>query len=34
MRERAARLGGTLHAVPADDGGWTVELDLPRKSAH
>ena len=34
MRERAARLDGTLHAAPADDGGWTVELDLPRKSAH
>lgn len=30
MRERAALLGGTLRAGPAGDGGWTVELDLPR----
>ncbi|GAB3389633.1 sensor histidine kinase [Amycolatopsis echigonensis] len=29
MRERAALLGGTLRAGPADDG-WTVELELPR----
>ncbi|WP_406641758.1 sensor histidine kinase [Amycolatopsis sp. WGS_07] len=29
MRERAALLGGTLRAGPAD-GGWTVELELPR----
>ncbi|WP_216903363.1 sensor histidine kinase [Nocardia alni] len=31
MRERAALLGGTLLAEPAGDGGWTVELRLPRK---
>jgi len=30
MRERAALLGGTLKAEPARDGGWTVELELPR----
>lgn len=30
MRERAALLGGTLQAEPAGDGGWTVELELPR----
>lgn len=29
MRERAALLGGTLQAGPAEDG-WTVELELPR----
>ncbi|MGW7532302.1 sensor histidine kinase [Amycolatopsis sp. NPDC054798] len=29
MHERAALLGGTLRAGPAD-GGWTVELELPR----
>jgi signal transduction histidine kinase len=30
MRERAALLGGTLRAEPTRDGGWTVELELPR----
>jgi signal transduction histidine kinase len=31
MRERAALLGGTLHAGPSPDGdGWTVELEIPR----
>ena len=30
MRERAALLGGTLHAAPDPTGGWTVELELPR----
>ncbi|WP_052395112.1 sensor histidine kinase [Kutzneria sp. 744] len=30
LRERAALLGGTLHAGPSDNGGWTVELELPR----
>lgn len=30
LRERAALLGGTLHAGPAPDGGWTVEMELPR----
>lgn len=30
MRGRANRLGGTLKAGPAADGGWTVELELPR----
>ncbi|MEV5710507.1 histidine kinase [Actinoallomurus sp. NPDC052274] len=30
LRERAALLGGTLHAGPTPEGGWTVELELPR----
>lgn len=30
MRERAVLLGGTLQAGPAREGGWTVELELPR----
>lgn len=30
LRERAALLGGTLRAEPTPDGGWTVELELPR----
>ncbi|GAA1925390.1 sensor histidine kinase [Streptantibioticus ferralitis] len=30
MRERAALLGGTLQAEPTLEGGWTVELELPR----
>lgn len=30
MRERTARLGGTLRAGPATDNGWAVELELPR----
>ncbi len=30
MRERAALLGGTVHAQSAREGGWTVELELPR----
>lgn len=30
MRERAALLGGTLRAEPTPEGGWTVELELPR----
>jgi signal transduction histidine kinase len=30
MRERAAVLGGTLLAEPAREGGWIVELELPR----
>jgi len=29
MRERAAALGGTLHAGPDVDGGWRVEATLP-----
>ena len=29
MRERAAALGGTLTAGPADGGGWRVEATLP-----
>ncbi|SEP39540.1 sensor histidine kinase [Amycolatopsis saalfeldensis] len=32
MRERAAQLDATLHAGLAPDGGWTVELSLPRHS--
>jgi signal transduction histidine kinase len=32
MRERATQLGATLHTGPAPDGGWTVELSLPRRS--
>jgi signal transduction histidine kinase len=30
MRERVALLGGTLRAEPDPDGGWTVELEVPR----
>jgi signal transduction histidine kinase len=30
MRERVALLGGTLRAGPAPDGGWRVELEVPR----
>ncbi|MCW2948583.1 MAG: two-component sensor histidine kinase, partial [Actinoallomurus sp.] len=30
MRERAALLGGTLQTDPTREGGWTVELELPR----
>ena len=30
MTERAALLGGTLHAGPDDGGGWTVAAELPR----
>jgi signal transduction histidine kinase len=34
MRERAALVGGTLHAGPAGDSpgrcGWTVELEVPK----
>jgi signal transduction histidine kinase len=30
MRERAALLGGTLRAGPNPDGGWTVEMEVPR----
>lgn len=29
MRERAAALGGTLHAGPRPEGGWRVEATLP-----
>jgi signal transduction histidine kinase len=29
MRERAALLGGTLHAGPTDDGGFAVTATLP-----
>ncbi|MBS2014213.1 MAG: sensor histidine kinase [Deltaproteobacteria bacterium] len=29
MAERAALLGGRLTAGPRDDGGWSVEVDLP-----
>jgi signal transduction histidine kinase len=29
MRERAAVLGGTLTAGPAEGGGWLVEARLP-----
>ncbi|RFS80942.1 hypothetical protein D0T12_34570 [Actinomadura spongiicola] len=29
MRERATRLGGTLRAGPAPDGGWRVEATVP-----
>ncbi|WP_158635073.1 sensor histidine kinase [Tsukamurella asaccharolytica] len=31
MRERAAEAGGTLHAGPTADGGWTVRLHIPTK---
>jgi signal transduction histidine kinase len=30
MRERVTLLGGTVRAQPAPEGGWTVELELPR----
>ncbi|HEY4455101.1 MAG TPA: histidine kinase [Pseudonocardiaceae bacterium] len=30
MRERVALLGGTLRAGPEPDGGWRVELEVPR----
>ncbi|WP_329457303.1 sensor histidine kinase [Streptomyces sp. NBC_01497] len=30
MGERAALLGGTLQAEPTREGGWKVELELPR----
>lgn len=30
LRERAALLGGTLQAEPTPQGGWTVEVELPR----
>ncbi|MFI7118849.1 sensor histidine kinase [Amycolatopsis sp. NPDC049868] len=30
MRERATALGGSAQAGPAADGGWTVEVRLPR----
>lgn len=29
MRERAASLGGSLHAGPAPEGGWLVHAELP-----
>jgi signal transduction histidine kinase len=29
MRERAGAVGGTLHAGPSPDGGWTVRALLP-----
>ncbi|CAM3574183.1 Sensor histidine kinase desK [Tsukamurella ocularis] len=31
MRERAAEVGGTLHAGPSGDGGWAVRLYIPTK---
>jgi signal transduction histidine kinase len=30
MRERVALLGGTLRAGPEPDGGWRVELEVPK----
>jgi len=30
MAERASLLGGTLHARPHPDGGWTVDAVLPK----
>ena len=30
MRERVALLGGTLRAGPEPDGGWRVDLEVPR----
>ncbi|MFA9443753.1 sensor histidine kinase [Egicoccus sp. AB-alg6-2] len=32
MRERAALLGGTVHAGPAPDRGWIVDATLPRRT--
>ncbi|NMD54398.1 MULTISPECIES: sensor histidine kinase [Tsukamurella] len=34
MRERAAEVGGTLHAGPTAEGGWSVRLFLPRATDH
>jgi signal transduction histidine kinase len=31
MTERVQLLGGTLHAGPAPEGGWTVDAELPTK---
>jgi len=33
MAERAHLLGGSLHAGPAPNGGWTVSATLPREGA-
>jgi signal transduction histidine kinase len=33
LRERAALLGGELHAGPGADRGWCVEAELPRGRA-
>ncbi len=33
MNERAALLGGTLHAGPHPDGGWHVKASLPRRAS-
>jgi signal transduction histidine kinase len=34
MRERAAMLGGSLDAGPADDGGFHVRAILPISADH
>jgi signal transduction histidine kinase len=34
MRERAAALGGTLHASPLSGGGFAVVASFPRRSRH
>lgn len=31
MTERVQLLGGTLHAGPAPEGGWTVDAEMPTK---
>jgi signal transduction histidine kinase len=31
MTERVQLLGGTLHAGPDPEGGWTVDAELPTK---
>src|SRR5690606_37766188 len=33
MRERVEALGGTVHAGPGPDQGWTVRAVLPRRPA-
>lgn len=33
MKERASLLGGTFHAGPGPERGWSVEVVLPRKGA-
>ncbi|MGE9693016.1 sensor histidine kinase [Streptomyces sp. CH6] len=34
MRERAALIGGSFDAGPADDGGWETRMSIPRESGH
>ncbi|MFH9649269.1 sensor histidine kinase [Streptomyces albidoflavus] len=34
MRERAALIGGSFDAGPADDGGWETRMSIPHESGH